>query len=106
MDCVHCFRKMSTEEKKNLGTALTRLSPEDLGKALEIVAANNPSFQATAQEVDLDMDAQVHILCWIRLSSDIICPFSHFLSSYLIMFRQLRSILLFLTIFQNQCRVN
>ncbi|KAK9223303.1 hypothetical protein WN944_011745 [Citrus x changshan-huyou] len=51
-------RKMSTEEKKNLGTALTRLSPEDLCKALEIVAENNPSFHATAQEVDLDMDAQ------------------------------------------------
>ncbi|XP_024046885.1 transcription factor GTE1 isoform X3 [Citrus clementina] len=54
-------RKMSTEEKKNLGTALTRLSPEDLCKALEIVAENNPSFHATAQEVDLDMDAQVFV---------------------------------------------
>lgn len=50
---------MSTEEKKKLGTALTRLSPEDLGKALEIVAENNPGFQPTAQEVDLDIDAQV-----------------------------------------------
>lgn len=50
---------MSTEEKRKLGTALTRLSPEDLSKALEIVAENNPSFQATAQEVDLDIDAQV-----------------------------------------------
>lgn len=99
VDCVHCFRKMSTEEKKNLGTALTRLSPEDLCKALEIVAENNPSFHATAQEVDLDMDAQVHILCWIRLSSDIVCPFFHFLSSYSVIFRQLRSILLFSTIF-------
>lgn len=52
---------MSAEEKKKLGTALTRLSPEDLNKALEIVAENNPSFQATAQEVDLDIDAQVII---------------------------------------------
>lgn len=50
---------MSTEEKRKLGAALTRLSPEDLSKALEIVAQNNPSFQATAEEVDLDMDAQV-----------------------------------------------
>jgi len=50
---------MSTEEKRKLGDALTRLSPEDLSKALEIVAQNNPSFQATAEEVDLDMDAQV-----------------------------------------------
>jgi hypothetical protein len=41
--------------------ALTRLSPEDLTKALEIVARNNPGFQATAEEVDLDIDAQVII---------------------------------------------
>lgn len=52
---------MSIEDKRKLGTALARLSPEDLNKALEIVAENNPSFQATAQEVDLDMDAQVNI---------------------------------------------
>ncbi|GAY47443.1 hypothetical protein CUMW_104600 [Citrus unshiu] len=58
------FQKMSTEEKKNLGTALTRLSPEDLCKALEIVAENNPSFHATAQEVDLDMDAQSELTLW------------------------------------------
>lgn len=56
------YRKMSTEEKRKLGAALTRLSPEDLSKALEIVAQNNPSFQATAEEVDLDMDAQVRSL--------------------------------------------
>lgn len=52
---------MSTEEKRKLGTALTQLSPEDISKALEIVAENNPSFQATAQEVDLDIDAQVSL---------------------------------------------
>jgi hypothetical protein len=59
---IHYFRKMSTEEKRNLGTALTRLAPEDLSRALEIVAETNPSFQASAQEVDLDMDAQVIII--------------------------------------------
>ena len=53
---------MSTEEKRNLGTALARLAPEDLSRALEIVAETNPSFQASAQEVDLDMDAQVIII--------------------------------------------
>ncbi|GKV24510.1 hypothetical protein SLEP1_g34117 [Rubroshorea leprosula] len=57
-------RKMSTDEKKKLGTALTRLSPEDLSKALEIVAENNPGFQPTAQEVDLDIDAQSEITLW------------------------------------------
>lgn len=50
---------MTTEEKRRLGTALTRLSPDDLQKALLIVAENNPGFQATAEEVDLDIDAQV-----------------------------------------------
>ncbi|KAL2334305.1 hypothetical protein Fmac_015518 [Flemingia macrophylla] len=57
-------RKMSTEEKRKLGDALTRLSPEDLSKALEIVAQNNPGFQATAEEVDLDMDAQSDSTLW------------------------------------------
>ncbi|KAE8709233.1 Transcription factor GTE1 [Hibiscus syriacus] len=57
-------RKMSTEEKKKLGMALTRLSPEDLSKALEIVAENNPGFQPTAQEVDLDIDAQSELTLW------------------------------------------
>ncbi|GMJ00644.1 IMBIBITION-INDUCIBLE 1, GLOBAL TRANSCRIPTION FACTOR GROUP E1 [Hibiscus trionum] len=57
-------RKMSTEEKKKLGTALTRLSPDDLSKALEIVAENNPGFQPTAQEVDLDIDAQSELTLW------------------------------------------
>lgn len=50
---------MSSDEKRRLGTALTQLSPDDLNKALLIVAQNNPNFQATAEEVDLDIDAQV-----------------------------------------------
>jgi len=71
LSCVGTMslRKMSTEEKRKLGIALTRLSPEDLTKALEIVAENNPNFQATAQEVDLDIDAQVMIsLCFFYVS--------------------------------------
>ncbi|XP_057971630.1 transcription factor GTE1 isoform X6 [Malania oleifera] len=61
---VQKCRKMSTEEKRKLGAALTRLSPEDLSKALEIVAQNNASFQATAEEVDLDIDAQSESTLW------------------------------------------
>ncbi|XAR52393.1 hypothetical protein NMG60_11020461 [Bertholletia excelsa] len=61
---VQKCRKISTEDKRKLGAALTRLSPEDLSKALEIVAQNNPSFQATADEVDLDMDAQSESTLW------------------------------------------
>ncbi|GLU08576.1 hypothetical protein SLE2022_254820 [Rubroshorea leprosula] len=61
---VQQCRKMSTEEKKKLGTAIPRLSPEDLSEALEIVAENNPGFLPTAQEVDLDIDAQSEITLW------------------------------------------
>lgn len=61
---VQKCRKMSSEEKRKLGVALTRLSPEDLTKALEIVAQNNPGFQATAEEVDLDIDAQAESTLW------------------------------------------
>lgn len=73
---------MSTEEKRKLGTALTHLSPEDISKALEIVAENNPSFQATAQEVDLDIDAQVGILLSFFVARvSLMLPFSHYIDS-------------------------
>ncbi|OIW01464.1 hypothetical protein TanjilG_30938 [Lupinus angustifolius] len=49
---------MTPEEKRKLGVALTRLSLEDLSKALAIVAENNHCFQTNVEEVDLDMDAQ------------------------------------------------
>lgn len=52
-------RKMSTEEKRQLGMALTSLSTEDLGRALEVVAQSNPAFVLNAEVVDLDIDAQV-----------------------------------------------
>lgn len=61
---VQKCRKMTTEEKRKLGSGLSRLSPEDLNKALEIIAQKNPSFQATAEEVDLDMDAQSESTLW------------------------------------------
>lgn len=57
-------RKMSTEEKRNLGIALTKLSPDDLRRALDIVAQTNPNFQANADEVDLDIDAQSESTLW------------------------------------------
>ncbi|KAG1370013.1 transcription factor GTE6 [Cocos nucifera] len=57
-------RKMSADEKRKLGVGLSSLSPEDLNKALEIIAQHNPSFPATAEEVDLDMDAQSESTLW------------------------------------------
>ncbi|OWM87580.1 transcription factor GTE6-like isoform X2 [Punica granatum] len=61
---VQKCRKISTEEKRSIGHALAMLSPEDLSKALEIVAQNNPSFLSVAEEVDLDMDAQSESTLW------------------------------------------
>ncbi|XP_019446961.1 PREDICTED: transcription factor GTE1-like [Lupinus angustifolius] len=61
---IQKFRKMSTLDKKILGAALTKLSPENLTKALEIVAENNPSFKFASEEVDLDIDAQSDYTLW------------------------------------------
>ncbi|XP_057476709.1 transcription factor GTE6-like isoform X1 [Actinidia eriantha] len=61
---VQKCRKMSNEEKRKLGVALSRLSPEHLSRALEIVAQNNPSFHATAEVVELDIDAQSESTLW------------------------------------------
>ncbi|XP_015086486.1 transcription factor GTE6-like isoform X2 [Solanum pennellii] len=57
-------RKISTEDRKQLGNALTKLSPDDLNKALLIVAQNDPTFQPTATEVELDMNAQSESTLW------------------------------------------
>ncbi|KAJ8760299.1 hypothetical protein K2173_011711 [Erythroxylum novogranatense] len=57
-------RKISTDEKRKLWAALARLSPEDLTRALDIVAENNPAFQAKVEEVELDMDAQSESTLW------------------------------------------
>ncbi|AQK80281.1 Transcription factor GTE1 [Zea mays] len=61
---VHRCRKMTTDEKRKLGAGICHLSPDDLSKALEIVAQDNPSFQTKAEEVDLDMDAQSETTLW------------------------------------------
>lgn len=50
---------MTTEEKKRLGSAITRLSPEDINKAVDIIAQNDPTFQAAGETVEVDIDAQV-----------------------------------------------
>ncbi|XP_071710843.1 LOW QUALITY PROTEIN: transcription factor GTE6-like [Rutidosis leptorrhynchoides] len=57
-------RKLSIEDKRNIGIALTQLSPEDLSKALEIVARHNPTFHSAAVEIDLDINAQSESTLW------------------------------------------
>jgi len=77
---------MSTEEKRNLGIALTKLSPDDLRRALDIVAQTNPSFQANADEVDLDIDAQVIRIYFIhskcRNTNRIVVPWLNYVGLY------------------------
>ncbi|KZV43008.1 DNA-binding bromodomain-containing family protein [Dorcoceras hygrometricum] len=51
-------------EKRKLGLAIAQLCPENLSKALEIVALNNPNFQAKAEEVELDINAQSESTLW------------------------------------------
>ncbi|XP_073123621.1 transcription factor GTE1-like isoform X2 [Henckelia pumila] len=57
-------RKISTIEKRKLGLAVAQLCPENLSKVLEIVALNNPNFEATAEEVELDINAQSESTLW------------------------------------------
>nr|GMD76009.1 transcription factor GTE6-like isoform X2 [Ipomoea batatas] len=57
-------RKMSNVDKRKLGAALSKLSPEDLTKALEIVAQDDPSFSASSLNIDLDMDTQSESTLW------------------------------------------
>jgi hypothetical protein len=67
---------MTTDEKRKLGAGICHLSPDDLNKALEIVAQDNPSFQTKAEEVDLDMDAQVMVYVFPALTLSFFC-FNH-----------------------------
>ncbi|KAL2922987.1 Transcription factor GTE1 [Bienertia sinuspersici] len=57
-------RTMSILEKRKLISALTKLSAVDLMRALEIVAQGNPTFEATAEEVELDIDALSESTLW------------------------------------------
>lgn len=57
-------RRISIAEKRKLGIDLTKLCPEDLSKALEIIAQNNPSFPSTAENVELDINAQSESTLW------------------------------------------
>lgn len=61
---VQKCRKFSSNLKRKLGTALTRLSPDNLTKALEIVAQSNSSLYPSVEEVDIDMGAQSESTLW------------------------------------------
>ncbi|KAG0485209.1 hypothetical protein HPP92_009051 [Vanilla planifolia] len=61
---VQKSRKWSTEEKRKLGSGLSSLTTENLTRALKIIGQDNPSFQAAAEIVEFDMDAQSETTLW------------------------------------------
>lgn len=65
-------------EKRKLGIALANLSPEDLNKALEIVAQGNLDFQANDEEVELDINAQVSLS--LSLINTLLCFLAHIIT--------------------------
>lgn len=59
---INCIRKITTEEKRNIGLGFLKLSPDDLQKVLGIVAQADSSFQPRAEEVNIEMDVLVNLL--------------------------------------------
>uniref|UniRef100_A0A1J3K305 Transcription factor GTE6 n=1 Tax=Noccaea caerulescens TaxID=107243 RepID=A0A1J3K305_NOCCA len=61
---VERCRKITSEEKLNIGMALSKLSPDDLQKVLGIVAQADPNFQPKAGEVTIEMDVLDEPTLW------------------------------------------
>lgn len=67
-DCWQYFRKLSPREKLLLAAEITKLTPDNLRNALEMLNENNPNFQysadnVTTEDVTLDLDYQVcHVI--------------------------------------------
>ncbi|XP_027161981.1 transcription factor GTE6 isoform X1 [Coffea eugenioides] len=57
-------RKISLEEKRNIGIGLSKLRPEDLTKALEMVAKTNSKFVLRDEDLELDIDAMSESTLW------------------------------------------
>ncbi|CAI9762736.1 unnamed protein product [Fraxinus pennsylvanica] len=57
-------RRMSTEEKRRLSSAIAKLSPNDIDKAVEIIAQSNPDFQAAREDVEINIDVQSESTLW------------------------------------------
>lgn len=68
---IDCIRKITSEEKRNIGFALLKLSTDELQKVLGIVAQADPRFQTRAEEVTIEMDVLVKplyllVLLWSK----------------------------------------
>lgn len=57
-------RKISIKERRNIGIALSKLRPEDLTQALEIIAKTNSNFVLRDEDLELDMDALSESTLW------------------------------------------
>ncbi|RDY06062.1 Transcription factor GTE1, partial [Mucuna pruriens] len=57
-------RKLSSPEKVELSKAFYGLNEDNLNKALQIISENDPTFQPSAQEVNLDLDDQNDFTLW------------------------------------------
>lgn len=57
-------RKISIVEKRNIGIALSKLRPEDLTTALEMVVKTNSKFVLRDEDMELDIDALSESTLW------------------------------------------
>lgn len=57
-------RKITSEEKRNIGLAFLKLSPDELQKVLGIVAQADPRFQTKAEVVTIEMDVLDEPTLW------------------------------------------
>eukprot|EP00850_Spirogloea_muscicola_P012378 SM000079S22496 [mRNA] locus=s79:542908:547001:+ [translate_table: standard] len=58
------FRLMTVEEKRQLGHNLGKLPSQNLNHVIQIIAQKNPRFNASAEEVEVDIDAQEPATLW------------------------------------------
>ncbi|XP_010524841.1 PREDICTED: transcription factor GTE6 [Tarenaya hassleriana] len=61
---VQKCRKISIEERRDIGLSMPKLSPDNLLKALDILAQGNPSFQTTEAVVNVEMDTLDEPTLW------------------------------------------
>eukprot|EP00850_Spirogloea_muscicola_P000108 SM000001S04510 [mRNA] locus=s1:685470:687901:+ [translate_table: standard] len=55
---------MTVEEKRQLGHNLGKLPSQNLNHVIQIIAQKNPRFNASAEEVEVDIDAQEPATLW------------------------------------------
>lgn len=77
---VFFIRKITSEEKRNIGLAFLKLSPDELQKVLGIVAQADPRFQTKAEVVTIEMDVLVSkdLFYFSHLSCKVERPFTFF----------------------------